>query len=709
MATNEVDTSSLVLNIPDMECPGCAGKVESAILGVSGVNEVTASVVAQRVTVAFTPRPSSSEDIKKAVQNAGYTVGQPSDVPKSRWTSPEHIFTLFSGICFFAALAVRLGLDEPEPGLLWESHLQISTGLFLLSALLGGLNFFAAGFKSLKSFSLDMNFLMSAAVLGAAGIGEYMEAAAIAFLFSVAEMLEAYAVARARRSLKGLMDLTPDVAVLTRGGNEVIVPVEEVKVGEVALVRPGEKIPVDGTVVEGHSEVDQSPITGESLPIEKCQGNTVYAGTMNLEGYLEVRTSREPSQSTLTRIIKMVEDAEGRRAPSERFVQKFARIYTPAVTVLALCVILLPTLLMAGDFATWCLRGLTLLVIACPCALVISTPVAVVSGITSAARNGVLIKGGNFLETLADVRVVAFDKTGTLTNGKPELTDVLPLNGQSRDEILKVAAALESRSQHPIAGAILKNSRGLDIPAVDNFKSITGKGVEATIGSKHYALGKPELFDNTPTGPVSDFQQQGKTTVVVGEGTEALAVLAFADTSRHGAGEAIETLHHLGVNRVVMLTGDNPITASRIAEQLGVDEWHADLMPEQKVEAIERLNGEYGNVAMVGDGVNDAPAMALASVGIAMGAAGTDAALETADVALMSDDLTRLPYLFRLSRISRRVIRQNVWCSILIKLLLAVGVIPGVVSLVAAVLAGDMGTSLGVTGNALRLAKVKTD
>jgi Cd2+/Zn2+-exporting ATPase len=691
-----------------MECPGCAGKVESAILGVAGVNHVTTSVVAQRVTVQYQPGPSSTNEIRDAIKQAGYTVGRPSDVPPKKWVS-EHLFTVLSGICFIVALVTRWWMEDPEAGLLWEAPLQISTGFFLLSALLGGLNFFSAGLSSLRTVSLDMNFLMTIAIFGAVGIGEYMEAAAIAFLFSVAEMLEAYAVAKARRSLKALMDLSPDVAVVQREGKEVVIPVEDVQIGEVTVVRPGEKIPVDGNVEEGHSEVDQSPITGESVPIEKIPGGSVYAGTLNLEGYLEIKASKEASQSTLTRIIKMVEDAEDRRAPSEKFVQKFARGYTPAVTALALLVILIPTLFMGGEFSTWCLRGLTLLVIACPCALVISTPVAVVSGITSAARNGVLIKGGNFLETLADVRVVAFDKTGTLTNGKPHLTDVLSLNGQSREEILRLAAALETRSQHPIARAILENAQGLDLPAVTNFRSITGKGVLATIDDKNYALGKPELFDSEMPAAVVEFQQQGKTAVVVGEESEAIGILAFADTPRSGADLAIRRLHDLGIEWIVMLTGDNATTAGRIAEQVGVDEWQADLMPEQKVQAIEQLSQEYGHVAMVGDGVNDAPAMALSSVGIAMGAAGTDAALETADVALMSDDLTKLPYLFRLSRISRRVIRQNVWSAILIKLCLAVGVIPGLVTLVVAVLAGDMGTSLGVTGNALRLARVKTD
>lgn len=699
----------MVLTIPDMECPGCAGKVESALLEINGVNQVSTSVVAQRVTIHYDTGPDLDGKIRLAIQKAGYTVGNPSDSLVKTWRSPENLRTIISGIFFAAALISGWGLNEPESGFLWNSPFEISTGFFLLSALVGGVNFFPAALSSLRSFSLDMNFLMTAAILGAAAIGEYMESAAIAFLFSVAELLETYAVARARRSLKALMDLAPDVAVVRKGTDEITIPVEEVQIGDLALVRPGEKIPVDGSVREGNSDVDQSPITGESLPVEKQPGAQVFAGTLNLEGYLEIEATRPAAQSTLTKIIKMVEDAEDRRAPSEKFVQKFSRYYTPAVTGLALCVIVIPVLLLGGDFGTWCLRGLTLLVIACPCALVISTPVAVVSGITSAARNGVLIKGGNFLESLADVRVVAFDKTGTLTTGKPKLTDVLPANGHTQEDILKIAAALETRSQHPIARAVLAAAEGLELPIVTDFKSVTGKGVEATIGAKTYQMGKPGFLECGNTDSLLELQQQGKTTVLVGNGSEPIGILAFADAPRPGAAEAIQRLRQVGIERVVMLTGDNTNTAQNIAGQLGIDEWYADLMPQEKVEIIERLNLENGEVAMVGDGVNDAPAMACASVGIAMGAAGTDAALETADVALMADDLTKLPYLFRLTKKSRRVIRQNVWSSLTIKLCLAIGVIPGLVSLVVAVLAGDMGTSLGVTGNALRLARVKPD
>jgi len=361
---------------------------------------------------------------------------------------------------------------------------------------------------------------------------------------------------------------------------------------------------------------------------------------------------------------------------------------------------------MGLDFNTWFVRGLTLLVIACPCALVISTPVAVVSGITSAARNGVLIKGGNHLEALGEIRVVAFDKTGTLTHGKPEVTDILVFNGQTEADVLRIATAVEQRSQHPIARAIVQRGESIDLPDVTDFESITGMGVRARVGGTTYLVGKPELFLNGTSGPIDRLRQEGKTAVLVGTESEVIGAIAVADTVREDAQSAIRSLHQQGIQRIVMLTGDNEVTARTIAEELGIDEWRAELLPEQKVEAVKTLAQQYGAVAMFGDGVNDAPALATASVGIAMGAAGTDAALETADVALMADDLSKLPYLFQLAKTSRGVIRQNVSTSILVKLILAIGVFPGMVSLAVAVLVGDMGTSLGVTGNALRLSRI---
>ncbi|MDA0711526.1 MAG: heavy metal translocating P-type ATPase, partial [bacterium] len=623
------------------------------------------------------------------------------------WRSREKVVTLSSGLFFFAGLLASWFFPEEDHAPLWTGHVGWNDALFLVAAVIGGSNFFGAGLRALRSFALDMDFLMTAAIVGAAAIGEHMEAAAIAFLFSSAEMLEDYAVDRARNALKALMKLAPDTATVRRNGQEVTVPVEEVERGECLIVRPGEKIPIDGKVLVGQSDVDQSPITGESMPVTRQVDDEVFAGAINCEGYLEICAEKLASESTLSRIIALIEEAEEKRAPSENFVRKFSRYYTPAITILALITMIVPPLAFDADFATWFVRGLTLLVIACPCALIISTPVAVVSGLTSAARNGVLIKGGAYLEALGDVRVVVFDKTGTLTEGNLQVTDVLSLSGHAETDIIRIAAALEQRSLHPIARAVVRHAKGCVLPDVTEFESLTGLGVRGRIDGTVYTVGKPELFTNGGA-QVEALRKAGKTAVLIGREGDAMGLVAVADTVRAEARATIEALHRQGISPVVMLTGDNDVTARRVADELGIDEWQANLLPEEKVAAVENLMAQYGKVAMVGDGVNDAPALAAASVGIAMGAAGTDTALETADVALLGDDLSKLPYLFRLSRSARGVIRQNIIMAIAIKFVLALGVIPGFVSLVLAVLLGDMGTTLGVTGNALRLARVRS-
>ena len=697
--------------IPDMECAGCAAKVEKAIRQQEGVLDLSINVIGQKARVHFDPALTDSGRIASAIRGAGYTVetgedGEEGEGEGPFWKDREKVLTILSGLFFFFGLGIHFSFPEEDHATLWQGHLGLADGLFIVTALIGGYNFFPAGIRALRRLSLDMDFLMTTAIFGAVVIGEYAEAAAIAFLFSTAELLEDYAIDRARDSLRLLVKLAPEKATIRRNGEEVVVPAREVSPGEIVLVRPGEKIPVDGVVTEGTSAVDQSTITGESMPVTKAVEEKVFAGTLNQEGYLEIRTTQVAADTTLGKIIRMVEEAEERKAPSEQFVRKFARYYTPAVTILALAIMGIPPLAFDASFSTWFVRGLTLLVIACPCALVISTPVAVVSGITSAARNGVLIKGGSYLEALGGIQAVAFDKTGTLTHGKPEVTDIVSLNGLAKAEILRLAGAAEQRSQHPIARAIVRQVEGQELPEVEEFTSITGKGVQASIGGTAYLVGRPEFFEEVSRETVENLAREGKSVILVGTRSEVMGAIAVADTLRPEAKQTVQALRSRGI-RTLMLTGDNPATAQAIAHELGVDEWQAELLPQQKVEQIVRLARKYGKVAMVGDGVNDAPALAAASVGIAMGAMGSDAALETADVALMGDDLAKLPYLFRLSKISRHVIRQNVWASILVKFALALGIIPGVVTLAMAVLIGDMGTSLGVTGNALRLSRVK--
>jgi Cd2+/Zn2+-exporting ATPase len=622
---------------------------------------------------------------------------------------------------------------------------------YLGAAAVAGQAILRNGYYSARNLNLDIDFLMSAGVVGALLVDLPFEAATLAVLFSVAELLERFSMDRARNSMRELMELSPDTATVRRDGSEETVPAESVEVGETVLVRPGEKVPLDGVVTEGGSAVNEAPITGESVPVDKEPGDEVYGGSIVEQGYLELETTATAADSTLATVIDLVEAAQSEKSERERFVDRFASYYTPVVVAAAILTTVASPVVFGVTWTEAFTRGLTLLVVACPCAFVISTPVSVVSGITSAARNGVLIKGGTYLESVGEVDAVAFDKTGTLTTGDLGVTDVIPLNGTSEADLLACARAVEARSEHPIAKAVVAHAdeQGVATREVDDFEALAGQGVRADIdGTTHYA-GKPELFadlgfdlDHAHVGGagahrtdggtsevvresaadcehgtyvdlaaevVPRLQSEGKTVVLVGTEDRLEGVVGVADTVRPEARWAVSKLHAAGVERIVMLTGDNEHTARVIGEQVGVDEVRAGLLPEEKVEAVQELTAGDRTVAMVGDGVNDAPALAAATVGIAMGAAGTDTALETADVALMGDDLTRLPYLYRLSGRANRVIRGNIWSSLGVKLLLALGAIPGVVQVVHAVVIGDMGMSLAVTGNAMRLANVEPE
>jgi Cd2+/Zn2+-exporting ATPase len=702
--------------IQKMDCPDCVRRIETHLSGLEGVREVSGNPVSRRLRVAYAGGTVDPERLRHEVGRLGYVAADDRGEMEATaaWTGPDALRTYASATLFAAALLLRALGAEPLVAELPLAPLRLPGVLFLASAAVGGWNFFPAGLRSARTLSLDMNFLMTVAILGAAVLGEYLEASAIAFLFSTAELLETHAVDRARQSIRSLMDLSPREATVLRDGEEVRVDASEVRRGDRVLVRPGEQIPADGTVEEGRSAVDQSAITGESMPEEKAAGDEVFAGTRAVEGWLRVRVEKAAEDTTLAHIIHLVEEAETHKAPSERFVDRFARWYTPAVTAAAVVVAVAPPLLFGAPTGEWVIRGLTLLVIACPCALVISTPVAVVSGITSAARNGVLIKGGNHLERLGEVGVVAFDKTGTLTHGHPELAEVRTAPGVAEEELLGLAAAAEARSEHPVGRAVVEGvrERGVGIPdaEVRGFGSVTGKGVRARIGDREIRVGQPALFESVPReleDALSELRGRGLTAVLAGPPDAPMGVLGVGDRARDAAREAVARLRSGGVRRVVMLTGDHRATAEAVAEELGIDEVHAELLPAEKVDRIRELESRHGAVAMVGDGVNDAPALAAASVGIAMGAAGSDAALETADVALMGDEIGKLPYLFQLSRRGRGVIRQNIGASVVLKAALAAGVPLGVVSLILAVVVGDMGASLGVTANSLRLARLR--
>jgi Cd2+/Zn2+-exporting ATPase len=565
---------------------------------------------------------------------------------------------------------------------------------------------------ALRARSLDINVLMTVAVVGAAIIGEWFEGAMVVLLFAVAQLLETRAMDRARGAIRALMELTPAEAVVRRDGGERRVGVDEVRVGEVIVVRPGEKIPLDGRVAAGHSAVNQAPVTGESLPADKAPGDDVFAGTINGRGALEVTVTRPRRDTTLARIIHLVERAQAQRAPSQSVVDRFARSYTPLVLALAVAVAVVPPLATGAPFEPWFYRSLVLLVISCPCALVISTPVSIVSALAGAARHGVLIKGGAHLERIGAIRCVAFDKTGTLTHGRLRVVGIEAVNGAVPEAVLSLAASLETRSEHPIGRAIVRRAEeeGVMLVPADAFQALPGRGAEARVHGVTALVGNHRLFEErrlcTPAidARLEELAARGCTAVLVAADGAPVGLIAVADEVREAGKEAVRLLREQGVARVVLLTGDNANAARAIARALGLDGYRAELLPEDKVAAIEALRAEHGPVAMIGDGVNDAPALAAADVGIAMGAAGTDAALETADIALMADDLAKIPFAFRLSRATVRIIKANLAFSIALKaIFLALGV-AGVATLWMAVVA-DMGASLVVIANGLRLLR----
>jgi Cd2+/Zn2+-exporting ATPase len=547
---------------------------------------------------------------------------------------------------------------------------------------------------------------MSAATIGAVGIGEWAEAASVVVLFASGNALQVYAIDRTRGAVRSLVRLAPNEVLLRRGDAEVVVPAAEVSVGETMIVRPGERLALDGRVVEGSSAVNEAPVTGESVPVEKGAGDTVYSGSLNGQGGLLVEATKRAGDSTLQRIARLVEEAQAKKAPAEQFVDRFSRVYTPVVVAVAVVLAVVPPLL-GGGFGEWFYRALALLIIACPCALVISTPVTVVSGIGAASRRGILVKGGAALEAAGRLKALAFDKTGTLTEGRPVLSRTVALGGRDEAEVLAQAAALERRSEHPLAHAILSAADGAESRPVSGFRSIAGRGAEGEVDGERYLIGSPRLFAergislDSADEALEAVERAGETPVVLGDADGPLAVFGLADSLRPDAKATIEALRGAGVGKLVMLTGDTEAPAQRVAEELGVG-YRARLLPEQKIEAVRELVSEHGEAGMVGDGVNDAPALAASSVGFAMGAAGTDVALETADVALMQDDLPKLAEAVRLSRAAEGIIKQNVAVSILIKGVFVLLAPFGLVALWLAVLA-DMGTSIAVTLNGLRL------
>lgn len=702
LATTWAGLEKSVFRISGMDCGDCAAKLEKRLCALPGVRLAVVNFGAGKLTVEHNIAESV---LIQTVKQAGY--GATKDGSARRplpetvwWKKARTLTTVASGIMF--AIATIFDWSGMTGG--------IVTWLYALTAITGGFHAAKSGLYSLRSFSLDMNFLMTVAIIGAAAIGEWSEGAAVAFLFSVGNTLQVYTMDKTRRSIRSLMELAPSVGWVRRGDEERRLPVEDIVVGDIVIIKPGERIAMDGIVQSGVSAVNQATITGESIPVEKTPGDMVYAGTVNEHGALEITVTKSADNSTLARISHLVEEAQAQKAPSQQFVDVFARYYTPFVLVLAAGVMIVPWLLFHQPFAPWFYNGLVLLVISCPCALVISTPVAIVSAIGNASRCGVLIKGGAYLEVMGSIDAIAFDKTGTLTEGKPVVTDIVVANGISESDFLAMAAGIEKWSEHPLAQAIVESAKGLDLKTAFHFKALVGRGAQAEIDGKMVYIGNVRLFEdlsydlNAHGKALADLEQQGKTVMLLGTENLILGMIAVADILRENSREAIQTLHAAGMKHIAMLTGDNNRVADAIARKLKLDTFYSELLPEDKVTAVRKMASEYGKIVMVGDGVNDAPAMASATVGVAMGVAGSDVALETADVALMTDDLGQLAYLIKLSHKTVSIIKQNIVFSLSIKAIFLLSLLLGMGNLWLAVLA-DMGASLLVTMNGMRLMR----
>lgn len=687
--------------VQGMSCANCAKTFENNVKEIPTVKNANVNFGASKITVygevtiEQLEKAGAFENItvtKEFKQKEQFTL---SYFLKNSWNLIVSFLLLVIGI----TLLTQLGEDHPA---------TITT--FIASILIGGYTLFNAGLQNLIKLKFDMNTLMTIAVIGAALIGEWIEGAVVVILFAISEALETFSMDKARASIQSLIDIAPKKALVVRDGKQQEIDVDEIKINDIVIVKPGEKIAADGVVVNGESTINQAAITGESIPVFKQINDQVYAGTLNEEGYLEVKVTKLVKDSTLAKIIHLVEEAQNEKAPAQQFVDRFAQYYTPLIMLIALGVALIPPLF-GADWNTWIYQGLAVLVVGCPCALVVSTPVAIVTAIGRAAKDGVLIKGGVYLEELGSIQAIAFDKTGTITEGNPTVQHVEIIDQNvSEKQLFEIANALEIKSQHPLAKAITHYAREnftIQNIEVEQFQSITGKGIQGYIDGEFYRIGSPSMFDSLNPSiqtKVTELQQQGNTVIIVSNDEQVLGLIAIADKVREQAKMAINQLKENGIRHTVLLTGDNENTAKAISQKVGVSNYLANLLPKEKQTEIVKLKDQYGKIAMVGDGVNDAPALATADVGIAMGGVGTDTALETADIALMGDDLEKLPFTVRLSRKALRIIKENISFSIGIKLFALLLVIPGWLTLWIAILS-DMGATVLVTLNALRLLR----
>jgi len=693
-------------DIVGMDCSSCAKSIENHLSKIPAVNHVNVSFSTGKMRVGH---ENSAEEIVSEVSKIGFNATLLTDNNNKPAETKKSKKGLGYGLIALSGMLIALGFVISYS----EIASIIPIVLYAMAIVISGYKPVKSAYYAIKSRSLDMNVLMSAAAIGAALIGEWFEGATVVWLFSLGTTLQNKSMEKTRNSIRDLMDLAPSQAWLKVDSELIQKPVEDVLLNEVIVIKPGDRIPLDGEIVQGETSINQAPITGESIPVDKLVGDTVYAGTINESGSIEVKVTKLVEDTTIAKIIHLVEEAQEQKAPTEAFIDKFASIYTPIVFILALLVIVVPPIFNFGTWGEWVYKGLALLVVACPCALVISTPVAIVSAIGNAAKHGVLVKGGSFLEKAGVIEAIAFDKTGTLTEGKPNVSEVKAFT-KSENELLSIALTLEEYSTHPIAKSIVEfvKNKGIESRNATLFKNIVGKGVQATInGEIHYA-GNLKLFEEMkiPIDHISDkvqkMQNHGKTVVIIGTPFEIMGIISVADTIRSSTTQTLSDLKIVGINQVVMLTGDNEGTAKLISEETNVDRYFAELLPEDKVDAIKQLQSEGHQVAMVGDGINDAPALATSNLGIAMGGAGTDTAMETADIVLMGDNLEKLPYTVKLSRKALKIIKQNIWFSLIIKFVALILIFPGWLTLWMAVLS-DTGAAIIVILNALRLLRVK--
>lgn len=692
-----------VYELQGLSCANCAAQFEKNVQNIPSVEEAQVNFAASKITVTG---DVTVNELEKAgafdhIQVRGKNDDTFEQVPL--WKKRENISAAISLVILLIGIGLQFLLGKEHP-------VVITT--FIIAILVGGYDLFISGFKNLFRFYFDLHTLMTIAIIGAAFIGEWVEGAAVVILFAISEGLESYSVDKARQSIKSLVDIAPNHATIRRHNEVIEVHVDKIQINDIMLIKPGEKVAMDGEVISGNTSINQAAITGESIPVQKQAGDEVFAGTLNEEGSIEVRVTKLVDDTTIAKIIHLVEEAQAEKAPAQKFVDRFALYYTPAIMIIAFFVAVIPPLILGADWSHWIYLGLATLVVGCPCALIISTPVAIVTAIGNAAKQGVLIKGGIHLEETGRLNIIAFDKTGTLTKGIPEVTHIVPLTTMEEEKVLQIARAIEEYSQHPIASAIIReaNKRELSEKVATNFQSISGKGAQANVDKNLFYIGNATLFNNTPAfntipwGQMESLQQEGHTVMLLGTNEQIVALIAVADPIRETSYTVIDKLKNLGIKHTIMLSGDNYFTANAIAKKIGMTDVQGDLLPTEKLNVINELKEKHERVGMVGDGVNDAPALASSTIGIAMGGAGTDAALETSDIALMDDNIDKLPYTIGLSKHTLKVIKQNISFAFIIKIIALLLVIPGWLTLWIAVVA-DVGATLIVVLNSMRLMK----